>query len=169
MAQRNTGIGKTEVVILKGHVVSYGSNITQKIRLTGATPVEVCTSTAAEPYQLRHALSEKTCAALWVVSHHTVQSGLLDLQSFIELCHEKGVPVIVDAASEYDLQSFIAMGVNVVIYSGHKFLGGPTSGIVAGKTPLIKAAYLHQSSGIGRAMKAGKESVVGAMCPSIRR
>ena len=72
MAQRNTGIDKTEVVILKGHVVSYGSNITQKIRLTGATPVEVCTSTAAEPYQLRHALSEKTCAALWVVSHHTV-------------------------------------------------------------------------------------------------
>ena len=71
--------------------------------------------------------------------------------------------MIVDAASEYDLKIFIDMGADVVLYSGHKFLSGPTSGIVAGKTALIKAAYMHQSSGIGRAMKAGKESVVGAI------
>jgi L-seryl-tRNA(Ser) seleniumtransferase len=156
-------ISKNEVAILKGHVVNYGSNINQKIRLVGATPIEVGTVTVAEPYQLRHAITEKTCAALWVVSHHTVQSGLLSLQTFIKLCHEKNVPVIVDAASEYDLKIFIDMGADVVLYSGHKFLSGPTSGIVAGKTDLIKAAYMHQSSGIGRAMKAGKESVVGAI------
>ena len=156
-------VSKNEVAILKGHVVNYGSNITQKIRLVGATSVEVGTVTVAEPYQLRHAITEKTCSALWVVSHHTVQSGLLSLPTFIELCHEKDVPVIVDAASEYDLKIFIDMGADVVLYSGHKFLSGPTSGIVAGKTELIKAAYMHQSSGIGRAMKAGKESVVGAI------
>jgi len=158
-----TKLSRTEVVILKGHVVNYGSNITQKIRLAGATPVEVGTSTAADPYQLRHAITEKTCAAFWVVSHHTVQSGLLGLQTFIEICHGKGVPIIVDAASEYDLKIFINMGADVVLYSGHKFLSGPTAGIVAGKKTLIKAAYMHQSSGIGRAMKAGKESVVGAI------
>ena len=156
-------VSKNEVAILKGHVVNYGSNINQKIRLVGATPVEVGTVTVAEPYQLRHAITEKTCSALWVVSHHTVQSGLLNLSTFIKLCHEKDVPVIVDAASEYDLKIFIDMGADVVLYSGHKFLSGPTSGIVAGKTALIKAAYMHQSSGIGRAMKAGKESVVGAI------
>ena len=156
-------VSKNEVAILKGHVVNYGSNINQKIRLVGATPVEVGTVTVAEPYQLRHAITEKTCSALWVVSHHTVQSGLLSFPTFIKLCHEKDVPVIVDAASEYDLKIFIDMGADVVLYSGHKFLSGPTSGIVAGKTALIKAAYMHQSSGIGRAMKAGKESVVGAI------
>ena len=156
-------VSKNEVAILKGHVVNYGSNINQKIRLVGATPVEVGTVTVAEPYQLRHAITEKTCSALWVVSHHTVQSGLLSLPTFIKLCHEKDVPVIVDAASEYDLKIFIDMGADVVLYSGHKFLSAPTSGIVAGKTALIKAAYMHQSSGIGRAMKAGKESVVGAI------
>jgi D-glucosaminate-6-phosphate ammonia-lyase len=116
-----------------------------------------------EPYQIRHAITEKTCAAIWVVSHHNVQTGLLDLQTFIEICHEKGVPVIVDAASEYDLKIFIDLGADVVLYSGHKFLSCPTSRIVAGKTELIKAAYMHQSSGIGRTMKAGKESVVGAI------
>ena len=57
-------VNKDEVVILKGHVVSYGSNITQNIRLTGATPVEVGTATASELYQLRHAITEKTCAGL---------------------------------------------------------------------------------------------------------
>ena len=156
-------VSKNEVVILKGHVVNYGSNINQKIHLVGATPIEVGTVTVAEPYQLRHAITEKTCSGLWVVSHHTVQSGLLNLQTFIKVCHEKNVPVIVDAASEYDLKVFIDMGVDIVLYSGHKFLSGPTSGIVAGETALIKSAYMHQSNGIGRAMKAGKESVVGAI------
>ena len=136
-------VSKNEVIILKGHVVNYGSNINQQIRLVGATPVEVGTVTVIEPYQLRHAITEKTCAGLWVVSHHTVQSGLIGLQTFIELCHEKGVSVIVDAATEYDLKIFINMGADIVLYSGHKFLSGPTSGIVTGNSALIKAAYMH--------------------------
>ena len=156
-------VSKNEVIILKGHVVNYGSNINQQIRLVGATPVEVGTVTVIEPYQLRHAITEKTCAGLWVVSHHTVQSGLIGLQTFIEICHEKGVSVIVDAATEYDLKIFINMGADIVLYSGHKFLSGPTSGIVTGNSALIKAAYMHQSNGIGRAMKAGKDGVVGAI------
>ena len=53
-------VSKNEVAILKGHVVNYGSNINQKIRLVGATSVEVGTVTVAEPYQLRHAITEKT-------------------------------------------------------------------------------------------------------------
>ncbi|TMJ36335.1 MAG: hypothetical protein E6G87_10510, partial [Alphaproteobacteria bacterium] len=51
---------------------------------------------------------------------------------------------------------------DVVIYSGHKFLGGPTTGIVAGRKDLVRAAYL-QNRGIGRGMKVGKESIAGVM------
>jgi D-glucosaminate-6-phosphate ammonia-lyase len=72
------------------------------------------------------------------------------------------VPVIVDAASEYDLIGFLARGGDIVIYSAHKFLGGPTAGIVAGREDLVRAAYL-QNRGIGRGMKVGKEGVVGAI------
>ena len=72
------------------------------------------------------------------------------------------VPVIVDAASEYDLRGFLAAGADIVVYSGHKFLGGPTAGIVAGRRDLIRAAYL-QNIGIGRGMKIGKESIFGAI------
>ena len=78
------------------------------------------------------------------------------------LCRAHGVPAIVDMASEYDLTGPVALGASAEIYSGHKFLSGVTSGIIAGASDLIRATYL-QHRGIGRTMKAGKESVVGAM------
>ena len=57
---------------------------------------------------------------------------------------------------------FVAAGADVAIYSAHKFLGGLTAGIVAGKKELIRAAYL-QNAGIGRGFKVGKEGIVGAI------
>ena len=51
------------------------------------------------------------------------------LASYVRLSER--VPVIVDAASEYDLKGFIAQGADIALYSSHKFLGGPTGGIVA--------------------------------------
>jgi D-glucosaminate-6-phosphate ammonia-lyase len=81
-------------------------------------------------------------------------------QTFVEVAHSSGVPVIVDAASEYDLRMFIEQGADLVVYSGHKFLGGPTSGILAGSKELIRACYL-QNRGIGRGMKVGKETILG--------
>ena len=46
------------------------------------------------------------------------------------------------------------------LYSSHKFLGGPTGGIVAGRRDLVRAAFL-QNGGIGRGMKVGKEGIAG--------
>ena len=92
--------------------------------------------------------------------HSTISYGMLTLPEFVAICHARGVPVIVDAAAEYDLRRFLAEGADVAIYSGHKFIGGPTSGIVAGRKDLIRAGYL-QNRGIGRGMKVGKESIVG--------
>jgi L-seryl-tRNA(Ser) seleniumtransferase len=156
-----TGL-RNEVVILAGHCVSYGAPVEQSIRLTGARVVPVGNVSQGHRYQLEAALGERTAAALYVVSHHTVQSGMLPLHDFSAACRAKGVPVIVDAASEYDLRGFLAAGADIVLYSGHKFLGGPTSGIVAGCKDLVRAAYL-QNRGIGRGMKVGKESVAGVM------
>ena len=45
--------------------------------------------------------------------------GQMPLKRFAEICHAKGVPVIVDAASEYDLKGFLADGADLVIYSSH--------------------------------------------------
>jgi L-seryl-tRNA(Ser) seleniumtransferase len=151
---------KHEVPLQVGHMVNYGAPVEQAIRLAGARVVPVGQATDARPYQLRGALNERTACALYVVSQHTVDYGQIPLDEFAGVCHEQGVPVIVDAASEYDLRGSLAAGADVAIYSGHKFLGGPTSGIVAGRKDLVRAAHL-QNAGIGRGMKVGKESIFG--------
>lgn len=156
-----TGL-KNEVLIQTGHMVSYGAPVDQSIRLAGGIVVPVGTVSISSPYHLSNAITDKTAAAVYVVSHHTVQYGMIPLKEFCQICHEKNVPVIVDAASEYDLKGFLSAGGDIAIYSGHKFLGGPTSGIVAGRKDLVRAAYL-QNRGIGRGMKVGKESVAGVM------
>ena len=156
------GLAKTEVVMQIGHMVNYGAPIDQAVRLTGATLVPVGTSTETKEYQLAGALNERTAAALYVVSHHVVHYGQLSLAAFARVCHARGVPVICDAASEYDLVGFLKAGADVVIYSGHKFLSGTTSGIVAGPKAIVRGVYL-QSYALGRGMKVGKEGVVGAM------
>ena len=157
----STGM-RNEVPIMRGHMVYYGAPVEQAIRLAGATPVPVGGATRAQAYQLEAALSERTAAALYVVSHHTVQFGQLPLAEFADICHAHAVPVIADLASEYDLRGFLAAGADIAIYSAHKFLSGPTAGIVAGRKDLVRAAFL-QNLGIGRGMKVGKESVVGTI------
>ena len=91
-----------------------------------------------------------------------MQYGQLSLAEFCRICNARSVPVIVDAASEYDLRGFLAKGAALAIYSAHKFLGGPTAGIVAGRKDLVRATYL-QNGGIGRGMKVGKESIAGTL------
>jgi len=142
--------------------VSYGAPVEQAIRLTGAMVVPVGQATSAYPYQLEGAINARTAAALYVVSHHVVQYGMIPLAEFAAVARAKGVPVIVDAASEYDLRGFLGAGADLALYSSHKFLGGPTGGIVAGRKDLVRAAYL-QNGGIGRGMKVGKEGIAGTI------
>lgn len=156
-----TGL-KNEVIVQMGHIVSYGAPVDQAIKIAGAKPVIIGQATTAYDFHLEGAINENTAAAVYVVSHHVVNYGLLELERFAQICHAKNIPVIVDAASEYDLKGFLEAGADIVLYSGHKFLGGPTSGIVAGNKELVRAAFL-QNSGIGRGMKVGKESIYGVM------
>ncbi|UWU24848.1 aminotransferase class V-fold PLP-dependent enzyme (plasmid) [Rhizobium sp. CB3060] len=153
---------KNEVIVQMGHVVSYGAPVDQAVRLAGGKVVLIGQATSTYRHHLEGAITEKTAAALYVVSHHVVGYGMLSLKEFCEIAHAKGVPVIVDAASEYDLRIFLEQGADLVLYSGHKFLGGPTSGIVAGRKDMVRNTFL-QNLGIGRGMKVGKESIFGVM------
>jgi D-glucosaminate-6-phosphate ammonia-lyase len=153
---------KARVTIMLGHMVGYGAPVEQAIRLAGARVVPFGQATDVRPYQLVAALTPETACAVYVVSHHCVRYGQLPLAEFAAICRAKGVPVIVDAASEYDLRGFLAQGADLVCYSAHKFLGGPTAGIIAGRKDLVRACYL-QNMGIGRGMKVGKESILGTV------
>ena len=153
---------RNQVVIQAGHLCNYGAPVAQAIALAGAQVVPVGSATHVLDHELKAALCDCTAAAVFVVSHHAVDYLQMPLEHWVALCHARNVPVIVDAASEYDLTGFLAQGADIAIYSGHKFLGGPTAGLVAGNSDLIRAAYL-QNIGIGRGMKVGKESIAGAI------
>jgi L-seryl-tRNA(Ser) seleniumtransferase len=153
---------KRRVIVQRGHLVNYGAPMDQAIRLAGAVPVPIGNAAGAEIDDLAAALDAENAAALYVVSHHVACPGQIPLAPFARSCRARGVPVIVDAASEYDLTGFLANGADVAIYSAHKFLAGLTAGIVAGRKHLVRAAYL-QNLGIGRGMKVGKEGIAGAM------
>lgn len=158
---------KNEIVIHKGHVVNYGSTITGDIRLAGARVVEFGAVLETGLYQLRAALSDATAAAFYVISHHAAPTGMIPLPLYVEVCHARGVPVVVDAAAEYGWRDMLGTGADLVLFSAQKALGGPTAGVIAGKRHLVRAAYA-QSRGIGRPMKAGKEAVVGTIA-ALRR
>lgn len=158
----DTGARGRRVAVMMSHMVNYGGPVPQAVAAAGAAVVPLGTAALCETYHLQAAIRDGLAAALYVVSHHTVREGELPLDLFVQICRSHGVPVIVDMASEYDLTSAVALGADAVIWSGHKFLGGTTSGIVAGKAGMIRAMVL-QNRGLGRLMKAGKESIVGAV------
>jgi L-seryl-tRNA(Ser) seleniumtransferase len=150
------------VAIQRGHLVNYGAPLDQAIRLAGARMVPVGTAAGADAGELAAAIDETIAAGLYVVSHHVLPYDQIPLPDFIAACHAHDVPVIVDAAAEYDMRGFVAAGADLVITSAHKFLGGLTAGIVAGRKDLVRAGYL-QNLGIGRGMKVGKEGILGAI------
>jgi len=150
------------VVIQQGHRIDYGAPLDTAVRITGARIVSVGQATSAFRYQLQHALAEPTAPVGYVVSHHVAPYGQMPLAEVVEVCRAADVPLIVDAASEYDLAGFLAAGADLVVYSAHKFLGGLTAGIVAGRKDLVRAAYA-QNRGLGRGMKVGKEAIAATI------
>jgi L-seryl-tRNA(Ser) seleniumtransferase len=153
---------KNQVVIQTGHLVNYGHPIEQDIRLTGARVAAFGAVNAASQAQLAGAINPATAAALYVVSHHCAPDGQIPFADFARVCHAQGVPVIVDLAAEYDMTGYLRAGADITVHSAHKFLGGATAGVVAGRKALVRAAFL-QNHGIGRPMKVGKEGIAAAI------
>ncbi len=151
------------VVIQAGHRVNFGAPIEQMVRLGGGRPVIVGKSDHVTDREVARALDGSTVAALlYVQSHHTAHERMVSLDRCLELARAAGVPLIVDAAAEEDLQRYIGLGVDLVTYSGGKALGGPTVGFIAGRAELVLACEA-QTRGIARPMKVGKEQIAGLL------
>jgi D-glucosaminate-6-phosphate ammonia-lyase len=150
---------RNEIVLQSAHDINFGGRVSQMVRLSGASAVLIGSTNHCASFHLRGALSEKTAALLFVVNGAVNRDAdLLTLERCVELCGD--VPVIVDAAAEPDVRPFYERGAALVITSGQKAMGAPTSGLICGKKNLVRACYL-QNWGIGRAMKVGKEGIAG--------
>lgn len=153
---------RRRVVLQQSHAVDFGAPITQLIRLGGGVPVPAGSANRCTPAHLAAAIGADTAAVLYVVSHHVHAETQVGLAETVELAHAHQVPVIVDAAAESDLTGYLTAGADLVVYSGHKAIGGPTSGLAVGRRELV-AACAAQSTGVGRTMKVGKETIAGLL------
>jgi L-seryl-tRNA(Ser) seleniumtransferase len=168
------------------------------VRLAGAQIVDVGHNdrgTGAgvrvlEAWEIEAALDDRTAAFVFVAS----AESLSQLPVVVEVMHRHGHPVVVDAAAQLppreNLRRFIAMGADLVVFSGGKALGGPqSSGLLIGRRDLVGSALLQMMDmdvhpltwapaglvdrerlrgtplhGIGRGFKVGKEEVAGLLC-----
>src|SRR5205814_10342855 len=137
-------------------------------RVAGGVLVGIGLARRTQPFELEEAISERTAAVTYLVSPFTSPPGILSLEDVLAIAHKRGVPVIVDAASmlppRENLTKFLRLGADLVSFSGGKGIRGPQStGILAGRRDLIRAATLNASpnQAIGRAAKTSKEEIVG--------
>ncbi|EOC1280065.1 DgaE family pyridoxal phosphate-dependent ammonia lyase [Cronobacter turicensis] len=158
-----TAIEQNEIVLPKGHNVNYGAPVGTMVALGGGKLVEAGYANECSAQQLAAAITPRTAAILYVKSHHCVQKSMLNVAQAAAVAREHQLPLIVDAAAEEDLQGYYRAGADLVIYSGAKAIEGPSSGLVIGKTQYVEWVK-RQANGIGRAMKVGKEGILGLTC-----
>ena len=152
-----------QVLLPLGHDVNFGAPVSQMIRVSGIEVVRVGTASHCDGYHLKGALSERVAAVFFVDSADVNPAGsFLSLAKCIEIAGSKDIPVVVDTAAGHDVRPFLEAGAGLVITSAHKQMGAPTSGLICGDLDLVRACYL-QNYGIGRAMKVGKEGIVGCI------
>jgi len=159
----NTTGMRDEIILQHGHDVFFESSVSQMVRLTGATVQLMGTTARVGGYHVEAAINDRTAGAAYIFSCHSPKHGLVPLEQFCEIAHSKKVPVFVDAAAQRDPAALLKQGADLVVVSGHKLIAGPTSGIIAGRKDLVRACLANQLHGVGRAMKTGKELIVGAM------
>ena len=121
----------------------------------------------ADEKELRAALGPRT-AMVMVLARTADVSKTLGLSQVTKIAHEHDVPVLVDAAAE-DLSVpniHIQRDAGLVAYSGGKALHGPQStGLLIGRKDLVKSAWANSAphDSFGRAMKVGKEDIMGLL------
>lgn len=160
------------------------------IRMSGAMTIFVDYRAPDALAQISSLITPRTAAIGFVWMGVNEQPRFDEL---VELAHQHGLPVIVDAAFAMppvtNLKSFIRRGADLVAYSGGKHLGGPqASGVLCGRKDLIRSAWVQMVDmdvrggtwslqhwvdagwisrsprhGLGRSMKVSKESMIGLM------
>ncbi len=172
------------VVVQRAHRDPYDHAITA----VGVQLTEIGFPTSTYPDELARELDDSAVAVLW---RPGVAGELLPLATVARMAHERGVPVIVDAAMSVPplarLHRMITDGADLIAISGGKGLRGPhTAGLLCGRPDLVDAVSLHQQDmdireltwqpsevtgasplrgrhGLGRGMKVGREQIAGLL------
>jgi len=154
----------TEVVMHTVHRCPYDP----AVQLAGGKIVQFGNAYQTFDWELEAAITERTALVLWV-DGTDLGHGALDVATTVRIAHERGVPVLVDAAAQLPPHTNLwhytrDLGADAAIFSGGKGLRGPqASGLMVGTAEFIAAARANGSpyQRLARALKAGKEDMAG--------
>jgi L-seryl-tRNA(Ser) seleniumtransferase len=139
----------------------------------GGKLVEVGDSQGATAAQLRAAMSDKTAGILYLAVGS--RPGELPIETVLAVAKERGVPVIVDAASEVypleRLRRYNELGAALVCFGGKYFGSYNGTGLLCGRKDLMDAAFLHSFIGfetsayrsLGRPLKLDRQEVIATV------
>jgi len=149
---------RNEVIIPKYSWTAYESAV---------SGVGVKLITVENLSELEEAFGPRTAMVI-VLAGSRSMNGPLSLREIVSLAKPRGVPILVDAAAEGlpVPNPHIALGADLVAYSGGKYLSGPQcAGLLIGRKDLIKAAWVTSSPhhGFGRGYKVGREEILGML------
>ncbi len=165
-----------EVIVSRGEAVEIGGGfrIPDVLAQSGARLVEVGTTNRTYVADFCDAITPATAVILRVHSSNFRVMGFTHEPNLAELATaagSRGIPVIYDLGSgslldtadfglhpEPTVQEALAAGCAVVTFSGDKLLGGPQSGLIAGKSDYIAAMQRHP---LTRALRLDKTTIAG--------
>ncbi|MDD5370752.1 MAG: L-seryl-tRNA(Sec) selenium transferase, partial [Anaerolineaceae bacterium] len=162
--RRRVIISRTQLIEIGG-----GFRIPEVMAQSGAHLVEVGATNRVHLDDYRLALQQPTALVMRAHSSNfrmigfTAEPALADL---VQLAHQHGAPALDDLGSgtlleterfslahEPMVQESVALGVDLVSFSGDKLIGGPQAGILVGRRELIAKLKKHP---LARAMRADK-------------
>jgi L-seryl-tRNA(Ser) seleniumtransferase len=173
LALNTLAFGK-EVIVSRGELIEIGGafRIPDIMASSGAILKEVGTTNRTRVSDYENALTDRTALLLKVhTSNYRVVGFVAEvgLAELVAIGRRRGIPVMEDLGSgtlvdlgRYNLPrepvvaERIALGADLITFSGDKILGGPQAGVAVGRATLVKQMAANP---LHRAVRCGKLTI----------